>query len=212
MKKYIVYITFIATLFSMSSRAQVRFGIQAGWNVNKVTWKWKQLKENIKSDNRNGFFAGVTLDVTVPIVGLGVDFAVLYDNRVVAVPTSYEDVNKTMEYIVVPVNLRYSIGFGDFLNIYGATGPQVSYNIGDRSWILDDRFLTAWTSGWEISKSDLSWNIGGGFTLFNHIRLGYNYNIMLGHTNEFTIRRVGGYIERGTLKDNAHQISFTYFF
>lgn len=115
MKKRIVYITLIASLFAMSARSQVRFGVKAGWNVNQVTWRWKQLKENIRSDNRNGFFAGVTLDVTIPIAGLGVDFSVLYDNRIIEVPTAYEDVNKTMEYIVVPVNLLYNIGFGDFL-------------------------------------------------------------------------------------------------
>ena len=210
--KRIVYITLVACLFTLSSHGQVRFGIKAGWNVNKVTWKWKQLQDNIKSDNRNGYFAGVTLDVTIPIAELGVDFAVLYDNRVIAVPTAYEDVNKTMDYIIVPVNLRYTIGFSDFLSIYASTGPQVSYYIGDRSWILDDRFISAWTSGWEINKSDLSWNVGGGCSFLNHFRLGYNYNIMLGHTNEFSIRRVGGYIERGTLKDNTHQISLTYFF
>ena len=212
MKKRIVYITLIASLFAMSARSQVRFGVKAGWNVNRVTWRWKQLKENIRSDNRNGFFAGVTLDVTIPIAGLGVDFSVLYDNRIIEVPTAYEDVNKTMEYIVVPVNMLYNIGFGDFLSVYASTGPQVSYYIGNRSWILDNRFISAWTSGWEINKSDLSWNVGGGFSLFGHFRLGYNYNIPLGNTNEFTIRRVGGYIERGTLKDNTHQISLTYFF
>ena len=212
MKKQIVYITLIAALLAMPARSQVRFGIKAGWNVNKVTWKWKQLKENIKSDNRNGFFAGVTLDATIPFIGLGVDFAVLYDNRVMAVPTMYEDVNKTMEYIVVPVNVYYSLGFSDFLSVYASTGPQVSYNIGDRSWVLDDRFISTWTSGWEINKSDLSWNVGGGLNLFSHIRLSYNYNIMLGHTNEFSIHKLSGDIEKGKLKDNIHQISLTYFF
>ena len=39
-----------------------------------------------------------------------------------------------------------------------------------------------------------------------------NFGDRVSNTNEFTIRRIGGYIERGTLKDNMHQISLTYFF
>ena len=213
MRRYIVYITFLTFVFALPVTAQVRFGVKAGWNVNKVTWEWKRLEDNVRSNNRNGFFAGITLDVPLPTGGLGVDFSVLYDNRVVALPINSEKFeNKTMHYIIVPVNLKCSIGLGSLVSVYAATGPQVSYNVGDRSWALNDYVVSNWSGGWELNKSDLSWNVGGGATLFDHFRVGYNYNIMLGHTNEFTIKKVSGDIVDGKLKENTHQISLTYFF
>ena len=212
MRRYIVYSTFLTFAFACPTQAQVRFGIKGGFNVNKVTWKWKDLEQNVRSDNRNGFYAGITLDVSLPVPGMGVDFSVLYDNHVVSLPTSEVFENKTMQYIVVPVNLRYSIGLGSILSIYAATGPEVSYNIGDRSWAMNEYVVKNWTGGWELNKSDLSWNVGGGLSFFGHFRLGYNYNIMLGHTNEFTVKKLSGDIVDGKLKANTHQISLTYFF
>ena len=212
MKRYIVYIAFFTFVCALPVQAQVRLGIRGGFNVNKVTWKWKQLENNVRSDKRNGFFVGATLDVSLPVPGMGVDFSVLYDNRVVSLPLSEELQNQTMQYIIVPVTLRYSVGLGRILSIYAATGPQVSYNIGDRSWALNDYVVDNWTNGWELNRSDLSWNVGGGISFFGHFRLGYNYNIMLGHTNEFTVKKLSGDIVEGQLKDNTHQISLTYFF
>ena len=212
MRRYIVYITFLTFTFAFPAQAQVRFGIKGGFNVNKVSWKWKDIEQNVRSNNRNGFYAGISLDVSLPMPGMGVDFSVLYDNRVVSLPTSEEFENKTMQYIIVPVNLRYSLGLGDILSIYAATGPQVSYNIGDRSWAMNEYVVQHWTGGWELNKSDLSWNVGGGLSFFGHFRLGYNYNIMLGHTNEFTVKKVSGDIVEGKLKANTHQISLIYYF
>jgi len=173
---------------------------------------WKNLENNVKSQNRNGFFAGLTMDVTLPIVGLGVDFSVLYDNRIVTVPSIGSKADKTFHSIAIPLNVKYTFGLSTLISAYLATGPQVTYGLNNRSWVIDENVIVRWTDGWELNRSDLSWNAGGGVTLLNHFRLGYCYNIRLGHTNEFTLRHLGGQIERGELKENMHQLSLTYFF
>lgn len=54
----------------------IRFGFEGGLNVTKPS-----LSEDIfEASNRLGFYIGPKLKFTLPIVGLGVDVAALYDH------------------------------------------------------------------------------------------------------------------------------------
>ena len=81
MKKNILSLAVIvaALALAMPSQAQIKFGVKAGLNVN--SFSVKNLPMAVDKKNRNGFFAGVTADFTLPIVGIGVDASLLYDNR-----------------------------------------------------------------------------------------------------------------------------------
>ena len=185
--------------------------MKAGLNVNSVSLKGN-LKDNLSADNRNGFFAGVTADVTIPLAGLGADISLLYDNKVVGVSDAATDgsvfeSNKTLHYVALPINMKYTLGFSSLASVYVATGPQFSWNVGDRSWKTD-----ALTEGWELKKSEFSWNVGAGATVLKHVRLGYNYNIGLGNTAEIDVWDAAGKAYKNKLKNNTHQISLTYLF
>lgn len=188
-----------AFAFALPSQAQVKFGVKAGLNVNSVSLK--NVSDNIDEKNRNGFFAGLTADVTVPLVGLGADVSLLYDNRCVGIDES----NKTLHYISLPINAKYTIGFSSLASVYLATGPQFSWNVGDRHW-------GDWndTNDFALKKSLFSWNVGLGATVLKHFRVGYNYNIGLGNTGEITVLDTAGKAVKGKLKNNVHQISLTY--
>lgn len=192
-----------AFAFALPSQAQVKFGVKAGLNVNSVSLK--NVSDNIDEKNRNGFFAGLTADVTVPLVGLGADVSLLYDNRCVGLTDEGERYNKTLHYISLPINAKYTIGFSSLASVYLATGPQFSWNVGDRNW-------KDWgdTNGWALKKSLFSWNVGLGATVLKHFRVGYNYNIGLGNTGEITVLDTAGKAVKGKLKNNVHQISLTY--
>lgn len=221
MKKNILtsVVLMAALVFALPSQAQIKFGVKAGLNVN--SFSVKNLPMAIDKKNRNGFFAGVTADVTIPIVGLGADASLLYDNRciglgafdtemndgVITTGDEYAETHKTFHYISLPINVKYTVGLSSLASVYVATGPQFSWNIGDRHWSLGEM-----DEGWELKSSQFSWNVGCGATVLSHVRVGYNYNIALGNTAE---AHLGKYIEgaaKGKLKNNTHQISLTYLF
>ena len=209
MKKNILSLAVLvaALCFALPSQAQVKFGVKAGLNVDNVNLKNAQA--NISAKNRTGFFAGVTADVTVPLAGLGADIALLYDNKVIGIKDNNtgDEANKTLHYIDMPINAKYTVGLSSLASVYVATGPQFSWNIGDRHWT--PQYIT---QDWEIKKSEFSWNIGCGVTALSHLRVGYNYNIAIGKTAEFDLLAVGVAGAKGKLKNNTHQISLTYLF
>ena len=207
MKKNILsFAVLVAALaFALPSQAQVKFGVKAGLNVDNINLK--DSYGSLKAKNRTGFFAGVTADVTIPLAGLGADIAVLYDNKVVGISDGVNEANKTLHYIDMPINAKYTVGLSSLASVYVATGPQFSWNIGDRHWT--PQYIT---QDWEIKKSEFSWNIGCGVTALSHLRVGYNYNIAIGKTAEFDLLAVGVAGAKGKLKNNTHQISLTYLF
>lgn len=215
MKKNILTLIALVAVFSFAtpSQAQVKFGVKAGLNVNNVSLKDIQTASGdvLDGKNRTGFFAGVTADVTIPLAGLGADIAVLYDNRVIGTSdndgTGSSELNKTLHYIAVPINVKYTIGLSSLASVYVATGPQFSWNVGDRNWKSENM-----KEGWELKKSTFSWNVGCGVTALSHVRLGYNYNIGFGKTAELSAINAGRDAVKGKLKNNTHQISLTYFF
>lgn len=183
----------MAFVFAVPAQAQLKFGVKAGLNVSKVSISGADLD----SKNRTGFFVGPMAEFTLPIVGLGIDAALLYDNKSVKV----ESESKNLHYIDIPINVKYTIGLGSLASVYGATGPQFSYNIGNKKW-----------HGVDLDDSDFSWNIGAGVKLLGHLQVGYNYNIALGNTAEFKETDAMGKIDKIKMKNNTHQISVAYMF
>lgn len=187
-----------AFMFAVPAQAQLKFGVKAGLNVSKASLD----KGVLSADNRTGFFVGPMAEFTLPIVGLGVDAALLYDNKSVKVGAEGETSSSTLHYIDIPINVKYTIGLGSLASVYGATGPQFSYNIGGKS-ILDGSYA--------LNDSDFSWNIGAGVKLLGHLQVGYNYNIALGKTAEVKDDTAIDIIGK-SFKNNTHQISVAYMF
>lgn len=199
----------VALLVSSPANAQIQFGLKGGLNVNKA----KLAKSDLDAGNRAGFFIGPTAQFTVPIIGIGADISVLYDNKVMKV-TNDNDVNqkKTLNYIDIPINLRYTYGFGNFAGIFIATGPQFAFNLDGKRFSLKDIDGTA--QQYELKKSEFSWNLGGGVSILNHLQLAYNYNFGIGKTAEFRDKsdynKTKGVFK--SFKNRSHQISLTYLF
>jgi hypothetical protein len=207
MKKNILsFAVLVAALsFALPSQAQFKFGVKAGLNMNSVSLK--DYQGNLDGDNRTGFFAGVTADFTIPLAGLGVEASLLYDNKSIALSNGTNESKKTLHYVSLPINAKYTIGFSSLASVYFATGPQFSWNVGDRSWKPANI-----QQGWELNKSEFSWNIGAGVTALKHIRVGYNYNIGIGKTAEASVLNTAIQGVKGKLKNNTHQVSLTYIF
>ena len=104
MKKiFSAFVIAVCCMFmAMPAQAQLlKWGVKGGVNMTKIDWDGG-YKGN--KDNSTGFFIGPMAEFTIPIVGLGVDGALLFSQR------GKDEVKQTG--LEVPVNLKYTIGFG----------------------------------------------------------------------------------------------------
>ena len=102
----------------MPLHAQVSFGLKGGLNETKLSLNQSDLEESIS--NKSGFFIGPTVRFTLPIVSLGMDAAVLYDQREGEAKDTGEKLQQ--KSIQIPIHARYGIGLGTLANISGNAG------------------------------------------------------------------------------------------
>lgn len=210
MKKNILSILMLAVAMFCHAdlNAQVRFGIRAAVNATKanISGNWK---DNLTAEGRPGFLVGPTIEIGLPL-GLGVDGAILYENKNVYLTNGNStSASGSLHYIDIPINARFTLGFGKSFGVFVATGPQYSWNISGsfKEFAKEDH---------TFKNSLFSWNVGAGVNFSRHIRLGYTYNIGIGNTAEITNARKlwDGIFDNSDLNfsTNSHQVQFTYFF
>ena len=175
MKKALIVCS-LALLSFIPASAQFSWGIRGGLNV--AFNNLGDLNEtNIKSkDSYTGFFIGPMAEIQIPIIGLGVDAALLYSQKGLEL-TNGDNIKDQL--LSVPVYLKYTFGLGNMLGIFGQVGPQFDYNIGK----LNEEFEVAKSEGngtnvQEFILNQYSWsiNVGAGVKLINHIQAAINYN------------------------------------
>lgn len=209
-----------ALVVSVSASAQLHFGLKAGTGLTHVKLEKETLTD---ANNRLGWFAGVMVECTLPVSGLGLDASVLYNNKEIELETERGKERETLKYVDVPVNLKFSFGLGSTAAVFLTTGPQFSFNVGSKN-LFSNLNLSA-TNGqiqdikrnFELKKSEFSWNVGAGVKLVKHIQIAYNYNIAIGNTADMNVdlSTVSGIVDdaaKGKLKNNTHQISVALMF
>lgn len=193
----------MAVAMSLPSQAQISFGLQGGLNLTNMSFNKSDVENSIK--NKAGFFIGPTIKFTLPIVGLGVDAAALYDQR----EAKDNDVTIKSQSIQIPINVRYGFGIGSMAEIFAFAGPQFGFNIGDKT-----KEIVKNAENWTLKSSNLSANIGIGATVLGHLQVKVNYNIALGKTGEAEVwsaaKNAWESVADG--KANAWQISAAYYF
>ena len=204
MKKFFTLVVLLAAM-TVAVQAQVKFGVKGGLNL--TTMKFD--KDVANKSNQTGFFIGPTLNVTLPIVGLGIDASALYDQRSAKIDGAEETLKQ--QSLQIPINLRYGFGLGNTASFYIFAGPQFGFNIGDKTANIVDNVLD-----WRMRDSNLSANVGIGLMLLNHLQVSANYNIAMGTTGEFDLLKdvpdAAWKQVTGKTKANAWQLSVAYFF
>ena len=180
---------------AMPAQAQIHFGVKGGLNLSKASFS--NVSENFKKDNFTGFFIGPMAEFNIPIVGLGVDAALLFAQRGIKVSEGNEDYTVKQNGIDIPVNLKYTIGLGSLAGIYFAAGPDFYFDFAGNKTI--EGVKTA------KKKAEVGINVGAGVKLLNHLQVGANYNIPLGDTAKFEG------ID-GSYKTKTWQVSVAYIF
>lgn len=168
----IVGLVLLAVMVWMAvpAKSQVKFGVKGGLNISSVHFN----KEVVNKDNVTGFNIGPMVEFTVPIVGVGLDAAILYAQRGVGVDDG-EDIKNS--YIDVPVNLKWKFGL-PIIKGYVAAGPYVGFRVGgDKIWTVVSQQL-------EAKSFNAGVNLGAGIELISHLQVGFNY--MLGLTEDYS--------------------------
>lgn len=177
-KKIIVFLCAVAFLaVAIPAQAQLRFGVKGGLNITSVHFD----SDLLKSDNVTGFHIGPMIEATMPLLGFGFDAALLYSQK--GMESSSSGVKTTMKtsYIDVPVNLKWKFGL-PIVKAYLAAGPYASFRVGgDKIWnVLSDQL--------ETKSFGAGLNFGAGVEIFNHLQVGFNYE--LGLTDNFSAEKL----------------------
>lgn len=183
------------------SQSIIKFGVRGGLDLEKASFD----KDALSDANRLGFFIGPMVELKVPLVGLNVDAALLYHNsEVKADNDATVDTKSTLQSLDIPITVKYVLGLGSKLSVFAGTGPQFSFNIGDKD-ILDNHYT--------LKSSDFSWNLSAGVRLLSHLQVAYNYNIGIGKTAEAKSEATDALLSLGkNLRHNTHQVSLSYIF
>ena len=201
--KRLLSIVVLLSAMTMAMHAQdlLRFGVRGGFDIQDMKFDEKVFK----TENRLGWFIGPTIQVSLPVAGLGLDIAGLYDQK----STKVNGESIKQKYLLVPVNARLTLGFGNAAGIFVAAGPQFAFNIGDDvdfEWTHNDIENT-----FQLKKSAFSVNLGAGLFLSKHWEFGFTYNVAVSSTADASFDKGVDAISDDT-KPQSWQIYATYFF
>lgn len=186
MKKTVVLtiLAFIA-LVTVPAKAQLRFGVKGGVNISSVHFN----SDILNADNVTGFHIGPMIETTIPLVGVGLDAAILYSQKGMGVGP--EEI-KT-DYLDVPVNLKWKFGL-PIVKGYLAAGPYVGFRVGgDKIWDVIGEQI-------EAKSFSAGLNFGAGVELLSHLQVGFNYG--LGLTDNYSSKALSGVSNEKTTGKN----------
>ncbi len=209
MKKSVLSLIMVLVMVTvLPVSAQIKFGIKGGMNLSQMSLD----KDVFNTTNRAGFFFGPTLKMGLPAPGLGLDLSALYNRQEAKVEGINNKVNTVLkqQQLIVPVNVKYSIGVGSAANIFVFAGPQIAFNIGDKVKKISE--LKDQAAEWTMKSSNFSVNAGVGLTIATHFQVTANYNVGVGKTGDITWKGVKESVENHKTKANSWRVGVAYFF
>lgn len=163
-------------MIGSTANAQLRFGFRGEVGLNKPSFS----KDVINVENLNGFKVGPTVEFMFPVVNLGVEGSLLYNNEAMNVQLlsteSVVDVSQKISnhYIDIPVNLKYKMGIISPLKIFVAAGPYAKIRVAG-----DDLTLQQVRDNVEAKAFEAGINLGLGADIINRVQIGFNYGIIM---------------------------------
>ncbi|GCB37461.1 porin family protein [Bacteroides faecalis] len=187
----------ICICMAMPTQAQINFGVKGGLNLSKASFS----KADFKKDNFTGFFIGPMAEFKIPVVGLGLDGALLFSQRGIEV----EGTKIKQNGLDIPINLKYNIGLGSLLGVYLAAGPDFYFDFEKNKQVWDADNYSIRT---DKKRTEVGINLGAGVKLVNHLQVGFNYNIPLGDSAKL----IDSDAESASYKTKTWQVSIAYLF
>ena len=191
------------------ANAQVTFGVKGGLSINNLIFDKEEDEVEVLS--RPGFFVGPAMRLCLPLGGLGLDAAVLYEQRNAKhksrelVPIREHATLVKHQQIAIPVNLRYDLNVNDTWGLYAYAGPQVGFNVGKEIRLDYGSYVPA--------DVTVAIDAGIGVTVTNHLQLSAGYHWSCGKTADLWINRGNPQPAKiDKVHINAWQFGIGYFF
>ncbi|MDR0832817.1 MAG: porin family protein [Candidatus Symbiothrix sp.] len=166
--KRLVLVLVLAVSVIGTAQAQFSWGIKGG--VNLVKADFSKLEGNLDTKNLTGFQLGPMIEFTVPLIGVGMDAALLYSQD----GFKFGDEDFKTSSLFVPVNLKYKLSLMGLIGAYGTAGPYINIK-------LDNNFI----ENVEAKSFGAGLNFGFGVEILSHLQLGANYQ--LGLTEDYSM-------------------------
>ena len=181
MKKVTGLVLVILMVFiAVPAKSQLKFGIKGGVNISSVHMN----SDILKADNVTGFQIGPMIETTIPLIGIGLDAAILYSQKGMDVKSEAgTSTNVKTDYIDVPVNLKWKFGL-PIIKGYLAAGPYIGFRVGgDKFWEIPGSVVG------QVKAKNFSagLNFGAGVELISHLQVGINYG--LGLTDNYSAEK-----------------------
>lgn len=177
-KKVMTLMLAVLAFVALPVNAQIKFGIKGGLNISSVHFN----SDLVKADNVTGFQVGPMIEAALPLLGTGIDAAILYSQKGLETksPGGIKTSMKT-DYIDIPVNLKWKFGL-PIVKAYLAAGPYVGFRVGgNKFWEIPG----AVADQVKAKNFSMGLNFGAGVELIKHLQVGFNYG--LGLTDNFSV-------------------------
>lgn len=160
----------LMALIAVPAKSQLKFGVKGGLNISSVHLN----SDIVKANNVTGFQIGPMIETTLPLIGVGLDAAILYSQKGMDMKTKATESSTSMktDYIDIPVNLKWKFGL-PIIKAYLSAGPYVGFRVGgDKVWdVLGEQI--------KAKSFSAGLNFGVGAELISHLQVGINYGLGL---------------------------------
>ena len=176
MKRAFLLIFAFVALLSIPAQAQFKWGVKGGANITNVHIS-DLPKEAFSKGNLTGFHVGPMIEYIAPVVGLGIDAAILYSQTGTEIGTT----KLKSDDLLVPLNLKWKIGI-PAVKLFVAAGPYIDFRLGGgKIWqVIKDEIKT--------KSFSAGANIGAGVELIKHLQISVVYQ--LGLTDNYSVKEM----------------------
>ena len=197
MKKSALFLVTLLFIGGITAQAQLKWGLKAGLNMSSISLNSNAINDVLDVSNYTGFQVGPMVEFTVPIIGIGMDAAILYSHEGFKLD-SIQNISQTYKTnnLLIPVNLKYKMSFMDVVGAFVTAGPYAKFRLSDD---LKDQYK---------SKSfGAGLNFGIGVEFLGQLQVGVNYQ--LGLTDDFKTLEASDALKG---KDRMWTVSAAYLF
>lgn len=184
MKKTFALLSLVmALMVAVPAQAQLRWGLTGGVSLNTVS-----LNNAVGVDSRNytGWYVGPTLELGLGKLPLKLDASAMYQYNGATVGRDHSEPHHINgNYIAVPVNAKLNIPLGSLTALYVSAGPELDFKLGKKDYTFNEYNPVSpeeviGTQNYSVKGTQLSFNIGAGFRVFDQFQIGAAYNIACG--------------------------------
>ncbi len=215
MKRKHIYLLFAMLVCTSGTFAQL--GIKAGVNMaNQIkSFSREDIAAGFNSNNLTGYQIGLVYQAMPKKTGLGVELGALLSQKGSAfqftndITASIIEGYKELNYLEVPLNLRYRISLG-IIGVYGFGGLYGGYALNGKTVDETNNETTNETFPELIDRIDYGYNFGAGVELFNKIQFGAAWS--QGIKNTINTQSINDPTEPTSATNRVFSVNLVYLF